>query len=389
MPARMSSHSFDFDAVIERRGTASAKWDKYGPGDVIPMWVADMDFACAPPIVEALHRRIDHGIFGYSNPPASLVNATIEFHRREHGWTIDPDWIVWLPGLVVGLNVVSRAFGVAGDEVLTATPIYPPFLSAPTNGDRRVVRVPMQESGGRWSWDIDALERAITPRSRLLLLCNPHNPAGRVFTADELRALAQICERHDLILCADEIHAGLILDRDRKHVAVASLDAAIAARTVTLLSASKTFNLPALGCAYAVAANPQIRERLKRAMAGIVHHVGLMGYIATEAAYRAGGPWHRALLDYLRANRDLVEQAVGAMPGLRIWHAEATYLSWIDARGLQVDDPVRLFQDAGVGLYDGALFGTPGFLRLNFACPRATLEEALRRMSHAVDARRQ
>jgi cystathionine beta-lyase len=378
--------SFDFDTPVERRHTASVKWDKYGNRDVIPMWVADMDFACAPPIVEALRRRVAHGIFGYSNPPAGLVEATVDHLQREYGWTIEPDWIVWLPGLVVGLNVVCRAFGREGADILTAVPIYPPFLSAPPNAARNAVRVPMIESDGVWCWDIPALERAITPGSRLLLLCNPHNPVGRVFLKDELLAIADVCMRHDLVLCSDEIHNGLILDRDARHIPVAALDRDIAQRTVTLMSASKTFNLPALGCAYAIASNPALRSKLRGAMAGIVHHVGLMGYVATEAAYRDGKPWHDALLDYLRANRDVVESKIAAMPGLRIWRAQGTYLSWIDARGLSVDDPVQFFDQAGVGLYDGAQFGTPGFLRLNFACPRSLLESALERMAGAVHA---
>jgi cystathionine beta-lyase len=378
------NRTFDFDRAVNRRGTASSKWDKYGDRDVIPMWVADMDFACAPPIIEALHLRVDHGIFGYSNPPAGLIEATLAHLDNEYGWKVQPEWLIWLPGLVVGLNVVSRAFGKEGDDVVTAVPIYPPFLSAPGNASRNVVRVPLEESGGIWRWDIDALDHAITSRARVLLLCNPHNPVGRVLTVPELEEIAQICRKRDLVLCADEIHAGLILDRDKHHVPVASLGNEIADRTVTLLSASKTFNLPALGCAYAVASNPQLREQLRRAMSGIVHHVGLMGYVATEAAYREGKPWQLALLDYLRENRDLVEQAVGAMPGLRICHAQATYLSWIDARSLPVKDPVRFFLDAGVGLYDGALFGAPGFLRLNFACPRMLLEQALERMAAAI-----
>ena len=377
---------FDFDTPIDRSGTASVKWNKYGGRDIIPMWVADMDFACAPAIVEALHRRVDHGIFGYSDPPAGLIDATIVHLQSEYGWRVESDWIVWLPGLVVGLNVVCRAFGREGADVLTGVPIYPPFLSAPANGARNAVRVQMIESNGIWRWDMAALERAITPSSRLLLLCNPHNPVGRVFSRDELQAIAEVCVRHNLVLCSDEIHSGLILDADKHHIPVATLGEEIAQRTVTLMSASKTFNLPALGCAYAIAANPEVRNKLRKAMAGIVHHVGLMGYIATQAAYRDGKPWQSALLDYLRGNRDLVERSVGAMPGLRIWHAEATYLSWIDARALDLNNPVKFFTDAGVGLYDGALFGAPGFLRLNFACPRATLEKALERMSHAVSA---
>ena len=383
MPS-LAKTPFDFDTLIDRRGTASVKWDKYGKRDIIPMWVADMDFGCAPAIVDALRRRVDHGIFGYSNPPAGLIDATIAHLKNEYDWQIEPDWIVWLPGLVVGLNVVCRAFGREGADVLTAVPIYPPFLSAPVNAARNAVRVPMIESDGVWCWDITALERAITPSARLLLLCNPHNPVGRVFSRGELRAIAEVCARHDLVLCSDEIHNGLVLDRDKRHVPVASLGPDIADRTVTLMSASKTFNLPALGCAYAIASNPDLRNKLRKAMAGIVHHIGLMGYVATEAAYRNGKEWQLALLDYLRGNRDLVEREISAMSGLRAWHAEATYLSWIDARGLPAKDAVKFFNDAGVGLYDGALFGAPGFLRLNFACPRALLEKALERMSRAL-----
>jgi cystathionine beta-lyase len=380
----MSASRFDFDTAIDRRGTSASKWEKYGTEDVIPMWVADMDFACAPPILEALHRRVDHGIFGYTSAPASLVDATLAHLQSEYGWTVDPGWIVWLPGLVVGLNVVARAFGDPGDEVITSVPIYPPFLSAPANGGRQAVRVPMKQTNDTWQWDLDVLERAITPRSRLLLLCNPHNPVGRVFSREELLRIADACRRHGLVLCSDEIHAGLVLDHDKRHVPIASLDAGIADRSVTLQSASKTFNLPALGCAYAIVPDATLRKSIQRVMAGIVHHVGMMGYVATEAAYRHGGEWRAALLDYLRGNRDLVERAVSDMPGLRTWHVEATYLAWIDARELGVADPAKFFTDAGVGLYDGALFGAPGFLRLNFACPRRTLEQALERMAKAL-----
>ena len=379
-------HQSGFDTTVDRRGTSSVKWDKYGDRDIIPMWVADMDFACAPAIVEALRKRVGHGIFGYSNPPAGLVDATVAHLENEYAWKIEPDWIVWLPGLVVGLNAVCRAFGREGADVLTAVPIYPPFLSAPVNGARNAVRVQMIESDGMWRWDVAGLERAITPSSRLLLLCNPHNPVGRVFSRDELQAIADTCVRHNMVLCSDEIHSGLILDPDKRHMPAATLGRDIAERTVTLMSASKTFNLPALGCAYAIASNPDVRARLRKAMAGIVHHVGLMGYVATEAAYRHGKDWQLALLDYLRGNRDLVEREVAKMPGLRIWHAEATYLSWIDARGLPTDDPIKVFNEGGVGLYEGALFGAPGFVRLNFACPRPLLESALERMSRAVQA---
>jgi len=329
-------------------------------------------------------------VFGYTEAPTDLAPTIAQALLRDHGWRIEPDWIVWLPSLVVGLNVVSRAFAETGDDILTSVPIYPPFLSAPQNGNRNAVRVPLvlaaQAPEPHWVWDMPALERSAGPRARLLLLCSPHNPTGRVWTRRELEQLADFAIRRDLIVCSDEIHCGLVLDEDKQHIPLASLSEEIAARTVTLMSASKTFNLPALGCAFAIASNPDLRARLRRVMAGIVHHVGGLGYTATLAAYASGRDWQLALLDYLRGNRDLTYQAISAMPGLRTWHVEATYLAWIDANGLGVDSPLRFFEEAGVGLYDGALFGAPGFLRLNFACPRALLEQALERMRAAAQA---
>ncbi len=380
--------SFDFDTFPDRHSTSSTKWNRYAGRDVIPMWVADMDFRCAPPIVEALRERVDHGIFGYTDPPAALAPAVCESLARDTGWRVDPRWIVWLPSLVVGLNVVARALADANEEILTAVPIYPPFLSAPRNAQRPIATVELVESsdGRRWEWDFDALERAITPQTRLLLLCHPHNPTGRAWTREELARLADLARRHRLLVASDEIHCGLVLDDQRRHIPFASLDADTAARTVTLMSASKTFNLPTLGCAFAIVSDDRLRARIRQAMAGIVHHVGGLGYTATLAASRDGKPWQDALLAYLRDNRDVVEQAIASMPGLRSWHVEATYLAWIDARSLNVADAVAHFEVAGVGLYDGAQFGAPGFLRLNFACPRPLLREALARMHSALRA---
>lgn len=342
-----------------------------------------MDFPTAPCIVEELQRRVRHGVFGYTQPPDELPQAIARALQEQHGWRIEPDWIVFLPSLVVGLNVVCRAFCAQGEDVLTATPIYPPFLSAPEYAGRGCIRLPLNEVDGRWTWDFEALERSRSARTRLLMICSPHNPTGRVWTRAELGALAEFCLRHDLVLVSDEIHSGLVLDSETPHIPIASLDTAVAARTVTLLSASKTFNLPALGCAFAIVSNPELRARLRRTMAGIVHHVGAMGMFATLAAYRDGRNWQLALLDYLRANRDIVERSIAKMPGLRVFHAEATYLSWIDARALG-DDPVQRLERAGVGVYDGALFGAPGFVRLNFACPRALLQTALSRIGAAA-----
>jgi cystathionine beta-lyase len=313
--------AFDFDTLPDRSGTWSLKWDRFAGRDVIPMWVADMDFRSAPAVVDALRARVEHGVFGYVEPGPELTGAIIDRLEANHGWRPDPSWFIWLPGLVSGLNIVSRAIGAPGDDVLTAVPVYPPFLSAPVWSDRGCVRVPLDCVDGVWRFPPAALEAAITPRSRLLLLCNPHNPVGRAWTAEELGALAEVCLRHDLIVCSDEIHSGLVLDPDRRHVPFAALSPEIASRTVTLMAASKTFNLPGLGTAFAIVPDPGLRRRIAAVMRGIVHRPMTIGMWATLAAYRDGEPWRHALLRVLRANRDTVERRLCALPGLHVTQA--------------------------------------------------------------------
>jgi cystathionine beta-lyase len=378
--------AFNFDVQIDRRRTDSSKWRKYAGRDVLPLWVADLDFAAPSAVLEALHGRVHHGIFGYGDPPESAVEALIEALARDHGWHIDPAWLIWLPGLVTGINVACRAVGGPGDAVFTATPIYPPFLSAPRYSERQVVTAPLQRVGSRWKWDLDRVQAALVPDTRLFLLCNPHNPVGRVFTREELLEIGGVAERRDLIICSDEIHAGLVLDPSCTHLPIAALDEALARRTITLMAPSKTYNIPGLGCAFAVVSSPTLHRRVREVMRGIVPHVNVLGYAAAEAAWRHGEPWRRALVDYLRRNAQRVGEAVGAMPGLRTTPVEATYLSWIDATALGVENPAAHFEAAGVGLSNGADFGAPGFVRLNFGCTRATLDEALARISAAVAA---
>lgn len=379
---------FDFNEIIDRGPTASYKWDKYGDRDVIPLWVADMDFRSAPAIIEGLQERISHGIFGYTRAPDNLVKAVVAALRDDYDWTVDPDWIVWLPGVVSGLNVLCRAIGSCGDEVITLTPVYPPFLSAPALAGRALVRVPLHVEGARWTCDMDALERAVSERTRLMLLCSPHNPVGRVWSRDEVAALADFAERHDLILGSDEIHAGLILDEGTPHIPAATVSRGVAARTVTLMAPSKTFNIPGLGCSFAVIQDRRLRVAFCHSMEGIVPHVNLLGYVAAQAAYEKGRSWHIESLAYLRDNRNLVEREIEAMPGLSMTHVEATYLAWIDARKTGIADPAGFFEQAGVGLSDGVDFGGPGYVRLNFGCPRSLLIEALRRMREALDRRK-
>ena len=374
---------FNFDEIVDRRGTSSEKWDRYRDRDIIPLWVADMDFRSPPAVVEALHARVSHGVFGYTGPSQELVDVVIAHLLRDFGWRVEAEWLVWLPGLVCGLNVLCRAVGGPGDGVATFTPVYPPFLSAPALSGRELIKVPLALHDGRWEMDLDTLERAITPHTKLLLFCNPHNPVGRAWRRDELERLAGIAERHDLVIGSDDIHAGLILDGGTRHLPIATISAETARRTITLLAPSKTFNIPGLGCSFAIIPDPGLRRAFRAAKAGIVPHVNLLGYTAALAAYRDGEPWRQALLSYLRGNRDLVAAEVGRMPGLSATHVEATYLTWIDTRQMGLQHPGRFFEEAGVGLSDGADFDGPGFVRLNFGCPRPLLQEALERMNRA------
>ena len=371
---------FDFDQVIDRRNGDSEKWNKYAGRDVLPLWVADMDFASPPAILDALQQRIAQGCLGYGEPWPGMVETTLAYLLRQHRWQVEPDWLVWLPGLVTGLNVSCRA--VDGD-VITATPVYPPFLSAPHFAGKEVAKVPLQLENGRWGWDWPAMEAAVTPQTRLLLLCHPHNPVGRAWDAGELHQLAEFCQRHNLVVCSDEIHCDLILDIDREHIPLARLDTDIAQRSITLMAPSKTYNVPGLGCSLAIIPDADLRQTFRKTMRGIVPQVNVLGLVAAEAAYRTCDEWREALLTVLRKNRDRVQETIAQLPGLTMTPVEATYLAWIDARGLGVADPVKFFEEAGVGLSDGTPFGAPGWIRLNFGCPPATLNIALERMEKA------
>ena len=382
---------FDFDTVPARLGTDSQKWQKYAGRDILPLWVADMDFKSSPAIIAALHDRVAHGIFGYARPVKSTVDAVVDALQRNYAWKIDPAWIVWLPGLVCGLNITAQAFAQAGEEVLTLTPVYPPFMSAPKNSARLSTQAAFVLRDGHWEIDWDALARAVTPRTKLFYLCNPHNPLARVWRREELIRLGEFCAQHHLVLCSDEIHCDLILDPTLHHLPAASLSPEISARTVTLMAPSKTYNVPGLGTSFAIISDPALRAQFIRASAGVVAEVTALGFTACEAAYRDSEAWRQALLTYLRGNRDfLLDYLAREIPGIRVEAPiEATYLAWLNLEALHLADPVAHFETHGVGLSEGAYFGAPKghYVRLNFGCPRATLAEALHRMKTAVAAR--
>ncbi|MBN2320020.1 MAG: PatB family C-S lyase [Acidobacteria bacterium] len=379
---------YDFDTPVERRGTDSAKWGVY-PEKVIPMWVADMDFVSAVPIVHALHRRSDHGVFGYSRPSHDLKELIRDRVKRLYNWDIAAPDILFLPGIVTGLNIAFQAFAAEGEGVLAQPPVYFHFLRDPVFHGRILQDPPLVRNGNTYEIDFDLFERAITETTKLFVLCNPHNPVGRVFTKEELERIADICLRHELIICSDEIHCDLIYSPFR-HIPIATLSPEVEASTVTLMSPSKTFNIAGLGCGYALIRNPRLRKYWNKVIYGIIPHVNIMGYAATEAGLREGGDWLDQVLTYLRANRDYVSDFIGKkMPSIRISDVEATYLAWLDCTEMGIEgSPARYFREkAHVALSDGEDFGKnyEKFVRLNFACPRKVLDEALNRMASAIN----
>jgi cystathionine beta-lyase len=381
---------FDFDRIVARRGTGSVKWELY-PEDVLPMWVADMDFPSPEPVVRALHERAEHGFFGYSSRHEGLLEVFCGRLKRLYGWEVPPEAVVFIPSLVVGINLTCRAFAAPGDHVLNLTPAYPPMLDAPKLnnlvGDQ--LELPHTVEGGtlRYGLDMDAFAAAFHERTRVFLLSNPHNPIGVEYSPEQLRQLAEICLRNDTLICSDEIHCDLLLG-GTGHTPLAALGPEIADRTVTLMSPSKSFNLPGLCCGMAIITNKELRAKFQQETLGVAYSVNAMGLAAARAAFGECDGWLDELRAYLTANRDLYVRAVAEqMPALRATSPEATYLGWIDCREAGLGDPYKFFLErAKVALSAGPMFGkgAEGFVRLNFACPRPTLAEGLERMADAL-----
>jgi len=384
-----------FLTLLPRRDTDSLKWRLYPP-DVLPLWVADMDFPSPEPVLEALRRRVEHGVLGYPESAMSpeagaegLREVLVARMAERYGWVIRAEELVFIPGVVTGFNLACHAVGEPGDGVLVQPPVYMPFLGAAQTAGKVRQDVPLvQVAGGAYEVDWEAFEAAITGRTRLFLLCSPHNPVGRVWRREELRRMADICLRHGVTLCSDEIHCDLLFE-GRSHVPMASLDPEVARHTITLMAPSKTFNIAGLACSFAIIQDPALRRRYLHARQGLVPMVNLLGMVAAEAAYRDGQPWLDGLLRTLDGNRRLLAEAVPRdLPGLRMAPVEGTYLAWLDCREAGLEPgPARFFLDrARVALNDGEAFGPggEGFVRLNFGCPRSVLEEALQRMGRAL-----
>ena len=381
---------YDFDAGPDRRATESEKWRAYPP-DVLPLWVADMDFVSPEPVIRALRERVEHGVFGYPHEPPELREIIVARLADRYGWQIRLEDLVYIPGVIRGFNLACHTVAEPNGSVLVQTPVYPPMLSAAgTAGMTRQDAPLARDANGSYRIDWEVFDSAITDQTRLFILCNPHNPVGRVFRRDELTRMAETCLRRGVLICSDEIHCDLVYPGQR-HIPIASLDPAIAQNTITLMAPSKTFNIAGLDCSFAIIQNAELRQRYQDAQRGLVGGIDVMGWTAALAAYRDGDAWLTQVLAYLEANRDFVYEFVEKeLAGVVVTKLEATYLAWLDCRNAGVDEPYKFFlNNARVALNDGKAFGPggEGFVRLNFACSRSLLREALERMKTALDAR--
>jgi cysteine-S-conjugate beta-lyase len=379
---------YNFDQIVERKGTDSIKWQRYG-NDVIPLWVADMDFVSPEPIVKALHERVDHRVFGYASPDEELISVIQDRLKRLYRWDVLAEHIIFVPGVVTGLNLAFHLFADPGDGVLVQPPVYSHFITDPVIRGRRLIDPPLIKKGGTYEIDFDLFEKTINTRTRIYVLCNPHNPVGRVFRTDELERLADICIRHNILICADEIHCDLLYP-GYQHIPIATLGNEVAERTITFMSPSKTFNLAGLKCSFAIISNPLLREAWVRGSEGLIPHVNIMGLTAALAGFKDGQGWLDQCLSYLKGNRDfLVEYVREKLPSISMTRMEGTYLAWLDCTksGIRGNPFYFFLREGKVALNDGAECGKggEGFVRLNFACPRKTLVDALERMTGALE----
>ena len=363
----------------DRHNTHSIKWDKF-PNDVIPMWVADMDFASPEPIIKAIQDRVSDGVFGYTKAAPELDKAIIDNAKNNYQWDIKANQIDYLPGLVCALHVAVRAFTKEDEAVIIPGPVYFHLTKAAELANRKIHSIPMQLINDRWLPDMQAFADACADtKSKLILLCNPHNPGGTVFSRDELLQIHALAAQYDITVVSDEIHCDLILDEGLTHIPFASLNQDAASRTVTLMAPSKTYNVAGLGLAYSVTQNLTLKNKFNLARSGIMPDPNLLAFDATQAAYTQCQDWHRDLIKYLRKNRALIQQRL-APTQCKMSQIEATYLAWIDVSYLKLDNAEAYFLKAGVAISDGKQFGNPNFIRLNFGCSYQQLDQALTRL---------
>lgn len=386
--------NYHFDKIIDRKGTSSVKWERngemFGTPDVIPMWVADMDFEVAPPIVKALKERVDKKVFGYTFEDDNYYQCIIDWIKNRHSWNTQKDWFSYSPGVVPGLAFAIQAFTLPGDKVIIQPPVYKPFFTIVENNHRQLLLNPLKQENGEYHFNKKALLEKIDEKTKMILLCNPHNPIGKVWKKEELEEIASICLEHNIIIVSDEIHSDIIY-RNNKHIPVATLSKAISDITVTFSSPAKTFNLQGLQGAFSIIPNPRLREKYNEILArmGNIHNNSL-SIEASKAAYGKCGNWVDELNQYLEGNRDYLKAFIdNEVPPLKLTNPQGSYIAWLDCNGLNMtSDELNSFfiNEAGLGLINGTQFGEEGkgFMRINFACPRPVLEKAMKQLKVAV-----
>jgi len=378
----------EFDQPVKRGGSDSAKWCQY-PKDALPLWLADLDFRSPEPVIRALRERVDHGVFGYGVEPPEMREVIVAHLQDTHNWRVNPDSLLFLPGVVSGFNMACQALTSPGDGVLVQPPAYPPILDAPANAECTLDGMELTlAQDGQYAIDLDAFEGAITDRTRVFVLCNPHNPVGRVFGGTELERMADICLQKGVVICSDEIHCDFVYS-GQHHIPIAALSSEVAEQTITLMAPSKSYNIAGLHFAVAVVPNADLRARFWSARRGMLGEPDILSYVAALSAYQHGRPWLTELLRYLEANRDFTYEFVRTrLPGIRMAKPQGTYLAWLDCTHAGLPGkPEEFFLDqARVALNDGPQYGRggEGFVRLNFGCPRSMLSEALGRMERAL-----
>lgn len=381
---------YDFDRIHDRRNTHSTKWDSK-PADILPMWVADMDFESPRPVIEAIQRRVEHGIFGYTLTPDSLYEAVAGWVSRRHGWQLQKEWMYFVPGVVPAVHMLIQAFTRPGDKVILQTPVYYPFFRAVLNNGCQILNNPLRLENGRYTMDFEDLEKkASDPRARALILCSPHNPVGRVWTREELSTLGEICRRHGIVVISDEIHCDIVY-RGYKHIPFASISGELADISATCIAPTKTFNLAGLKVSTVIIPNYKLRTLFEGVLDSCaVRGVNVLAMVAAEAAYRYGEEWLEQVLDYIRGNLEfLIDYVEKRIPSVKVIRPEGTYLVWMDFRSLGLNAQQLenlMLNTAKVWLDEGYIFGEggEGFERINIACPRAILAEGLRRIEAAV-----
>jgi cystathionine beta-lyase len=372
-----------FDRSVDRKASGAMKWNHYDD-ELLPLWVADSDFKCASPITDALHRAVDHGVFGYHKPGEShSANAAVKsWLKRRHDWSIEDDWLVWLPGVVSAFNVATLAYSKPGDKVLVQLPNYKPLRLCPAMNNRELASVATLEEDGRWVLSFDELEQqAADPACSLFLLCNPMNPCGSVLSKKELQRIETICLKHHVTLCVDEIHCDLVLDQQQTHFTAGRLDN-IGEQSIVIMAANKTFNVAGLTSAFAIIPDKKQRLKFQQVAMGLLPWANHMGVLATEVAFTQCDDWYEAQLNYLRGNQQYLQQSLNQIEGLSYHPAAATFLAWVDASGLAVDDVQAYMIGKGLAPSAGSDFGWNDYTRINFACPRKNLEQAIERLSN-------